>query len=55
MNGDGATILVVDDLPENVRLLEAVLAPPTARPGVTAVPRARTRAHARPACASRED
>jgi adenylate cyclase len=28
MSGDGnATILVVDDIPENVRLLDAVLAP----------------------------
>jgi adenylate cyclase len=25
--GDGARILVVDDVPENLRLLEAVLAP----------------------------
>lgn len=27
MSGDGARILVVDDVPENERLLEAVLAP----------------------------
>src|SRR6266536_4820372 len=27
MSGDGARILVVDDVPENVRLLEAVLVP----------------------------
>lgn len=39
MSGEDATILVVDDVPANLRLLEAILAPPRLRRRLTPRPR----------------